>query len=300
MLDEGGAGRRQIELGRRLEEGRILLAPGISDALTALVAARAGAEALYLSGANIAYGRLGRPDVGLVTMSEVEATLSQIAERVDLPIIVDADTGFGNALNAARTVRTFEKAGAAAIQLEDQEMPKRCGHLRGKSLVAVDEMVGKVRAAVDARLNASTLVIARTDAIAVEGFAAALDRGRRYVAAGCDILFIEAPQSIAQMREIARTFEGSVPLLANMVEGGSTPMMTAADLEGIGFRLVIFPGGIIRALCHTAERYYGSLLAHGTNGPFREQMLDFVELNERLGTARLLDAAAGYDPAGRG
>src|SRR6195256_2370433 len=172
----------------RLKEKRIVLAPGVYDALTALLAERAGFEALYLSGASLSYTRLGRPDIGLASVSEVADTLANICARVTLPVIVDADTGYGNALNVVRTVKTFERAGAAAIQLEDQSLPKRCGHLDGKSLVPAAEMIGKIKAALDARENA--LIIARTDAIPVEGFNAAMDRAGRYLEAGADVLFI--------------------------------------------------------------------------------------------------------------
>ena len=179
-------------LGRRLAEPRVLLAPGVYDALTALIAEQAGFEALYLSGASIAYTRLGRSDIGLTTFSEVEDVLARITERVSVPVIVDADTGFGNALNVQRTVRGFERAGAAMVQLEDQTFPKRCGHLDGKAVVPVAEMQGKLRAALDARTDAGTLILARTDALAVEGLEAALDRAEAYLDCGVDALFIEA------------------------------------------------------------------------------------------------------------
>src|SRR5579883_1139626 len=184
----------------------IVVAPGIYDGLSALLAERAGFSTAYLSGASIAYTRFGRSDVGLVTMTEVAATLGAIAERVSIPIIVDGDTGFGNALNVWRTVRHFERHGAAAIQLEDQSTPKKCGHLGGKALISVAEMVGKVKAALDARGSEATVVIARTDAIAVEGLGAALDRAERYVEAGADVIFVEAPRSREEMAAIVARF----------------------------------------------------------------------------------------------
>ena len=186
------------DLKARLGDERILLAPGIYDALTGLVAERAGAEAVYLSGASIAYTRFGRPDIGLVTMTEVGEVIAAIRDRISLPLIVDADTGFGNALNVQRTVRMFERFGADMIQLEDQTLPKRCGHLAGKTLVGTGEMVGKIKAALDARSADTTLIMARTDAIAVEGIEAALDRADAYLEAGADVLFVEAPQTDAQ------------------------------------------------------------------------------------------------------
>ena len=281
----------------RLGRGDIVLAPGIYDGLSALVAAQAGFEALYLSGASIAYTRFGRSDIGLVSMSEVSDTLGAICERVATPIVVDADTGFGNALNVQRTVRLFERNGAAGIQLEDQSTPKRCGHLDGKSLVSTAEMVGKIRAALDARQNAGTLIVARTDAIAVEGIEAAMERAERYVEAGCDLLFVEAPRSVEEMRDITGRFGNRVPLMANMVEGGKTPLLSAAELGGIGYRLAIFPGGLTRALAHAMQSYFTSLRQHGTTAPYRDRMLDFSALNALIGTPELLEEGRKYDPA---
>lgn len=270
-----------------LEQGSVL-APGVFDALTALIAEQAGFKALYLSGASIAYTRLGRSDVGLTTSSEVEDTLARITERVDVPLIVDADTGFGNALNVKRTVRGFERAGAAMIQLEDQTFPKRCGHLDGKSLIPAAEMCGKLRAAVDARSNRDTMILARTDAVAVEGLDAALDRAEHYLEAGADALFIEALRSVEQMKAACDRFGGRVPLLANMVEGGKTPVQSAQALTQLGFRIVIFPGGTARAVAHTLQGYYASLLEHGTTYPWKDRMLDFDGINEVIGTRALM------------
>jgi 2-methylisocitrate lyase-like PEP mutase family enzyme len=280
----------------RLGSGRILVAPGIFDGLTALIAARAGAEALYLSGASIAYTRFGRPDIGLVTMTEVAETVAAIRDRVDRPVIVDADTGFGNALNVQRTVRLFERMGANALQLEDQTLPKRCGHLAGKTLVSAAEMRGKIRAALDARASDDTLIIARTDAIAVEGIDAALDRAESYAEAGADILFVEAPQSRTQIDAIMARLKGKAPLMANMVEGGKTPLMAADALQAMGYALVIFPGGAVRALAATAERYYASLLATGSNAAMGAGMFDFGGLQQVIGTEEMLAAGKRYDP----
>jgi len=273
----------------------IVVAPGIYDALSALLVEQAGFATAYLSGASIAYTRFGRSDVGLVTMTEVAATLGAIAERVNLPIIVDADTGFGNALNVRRTIRLFEREGAAAIQIEDQSTPKRCGHLAGKALIPAAEMVGKVKAALDARANDATLVIARTDAIAVEGLDAALDRAERYVEAGADLLFVEAPQSREDLAAIVARFGGRTPLMANMVEGGKTPMTSAAELEAMGFSLVIFPGGLVRAFAHMAQDYLASLRRDGTTQAYRPRMLDFAQLNAVIGTPELLSLGERYD-----
>jgi 2-methylisocitrate lyase-like PEP mutase family enzyme len=273
----------------------ILVAPGIYDALSALLASAAGFKALYLSGASIAYTRFGRPDLGLVGMNEVAETLMAIRERVAAPIIVDADTGFGNALNVRRTVIRFARAGADAIQLEDQTFPKRCGHLDEKRVVPAGEMVGKIKAALDARPSAEMLVVARTDAIGPEGLAAALDRAEAYREAGADVLFIEALRSDSEIGAAMRRFRNRAPLLANMVEGGKTPLKAAAELQALGFSIAIFPGGTVRCLARTLQEYYASLARHGTTAPFRERMLDFDGLYTLIGTPELLALAKKYE-----
>jgi len=286
----------------RLNRKPIVVAPGVYDALTALIATQAGFTTLYVSGAAIAYTRLGRPDVGLVTMSEVADTLALIRDRVDARLIVDADTGYGNALNVARTVRSLERMGAHAIQIEDQDFPKRCGHLDGKALIPAQEMCGKIRAAVDARHSPETLIIARTDAVAVEGVEPAIERGELYRAAGADVLFVEAPRTRDDLARIASRLGAGIPLLANMVEGGKTPPLSAAELEAIGFSLVIFPGGIARALARTAGEYYASLAKQGTTEPFRSRMLDLEQLNNLIGTPEMVALGKRYEtriqPAG--
>tara|TARA_Y100000591_G_scaffold242458_1_gene213181 strand:- start:2033 stop:2881 length:849 start_codon:yes stop_codon:yes gene_type:complete len=277
-----------------LNEG-FVLAPGIYDALTGLIAAKAGAKAVYLSGASIAYTRFGRSDIGLVSVSEVHDTLAAITDRIDIPVFVDADTGFGNALNVQRTVRQFERVGASAIQLEDQSFPKRCGHLSGKTLVSKNEMVGKIKAALDTRKNENTLIVARTDARAVEGLDAALNRAAAYRDAGADILFIEAPQSLEEMKNITATFGDKLPLLANMVEGGKTPISSVKELEDIGYHLAIFPGGAVRAIAHHLNAYYSGLLRDGNNKKFSQKMYDFDGLNEVIGTKELLAQGKKYE-----
>ena len=284
-----------MTLRQRLTEPRALLGPGVYDALSALIAEQAGFEALYLSGACIAYTRLGRSDVGLTTYSEVADTLARITERVHLPVIVDADTGFGNALNVQRAVRGLERAGAAMVQLEDQTFPKRCGHLAGKAVVSVAEMRGKLRAALDARVHRDTLILARTDALAVEGLDAALDRADAYLECGVDAIFIEALRTPQQMDVACARFAQRVPLLANMVEGGKTPLKSADELSACGFRIVIFPGGTARAVAHTLAGYFGSLFAHGSTAPWQDRMLDFDGLNEVIGTAELLALGKRYE-----
>lgn len=284
-----------MSLKSRLQQSKILVAPGVYDGLTAALATDAGFEALYLSGAAVAYTRLGRPDIGLSTASEMADTMALIADRTPLPVVIDADTGFGNALNAQRTMRTYERAGASALQLEDQSFPKRCGHLTNKSLISTAEMAGKISAMADARASEETLIIARTDAIAVEGFSAALDRAEEYIEAGADVLFVEAPQNRAQLEDIGARFASRIPLLANMVEGGATPITNADDLEQQGFSIAIFPGGIVRAIGRTAQIYFKSLHANGSNKPFADRMFDFDGLNEVIGTKEQLKIAAHYD-----
>lgn len=282
-------------LSKRLSQPDLLVAPGCYDALSALLVERAGFDATYVSGASIAYTRFGRPDIGLVSFSEVADTVGSIRERVSIPLIVDMDTGFGNALNVRRTVQVLARAGASALQLEDQVTPKRCGHLNEKRLIGVGEMVGKIKAALDARPADDVLLVARTDAIAVEGFEAALDRAQAYVDAGADVLFIEAPRSREELKEIARRFGGRVPLLANMIEGGKTPLMDAATLQELGYSIAIFPGGTVRALAHALGDYFASLKTHGTTTPFLDRMLDFNGINDLVGTAEMLDIGRRYE-----
>lgn len=287
-----------MTLKERLSLDAPVLAPGIYDALTGSLAAAAGFEALYLSGAAIAYTRLGRPDIGLVSMNEVAEVISLVRERVSTALIVDADNGYGNALNVQRTVRLFETAGASAIQIEDQTLPKRCGHLQDKTLIRTDEMIGKIKAAVDARRSENTLIVARTDAVAVEGFDRAIERASYYADAGADVLFVEAPRSHEQLSAVTHALGNRLPLLANMVEGGDTPLASAAELGGVGFKIVIFPGGIVRAIARTAQDYYRSLKANGTNEPFRDRMFDFQALNGLIGTPEMLERGRTYDEFG--
>jgi 2-methylisocitrate lyase-like PEP mutase family enzyme len=278
----------------RLTREPIVIAPGVYDALTAHLAERAGFSTLYVSGAAIAYTRLGRPDIGLVAMNEVADTISMISDRVGADLVVDADTGYGNALNVGRTIRLFERAGARAIQLEDQAFPKRCGHLDNKTLIPPEEMIGKIKAALDARRSRETLVIARTDAVAVEGFDRAVARAVSYRDAGADLLFIEAPKTRAELQRIAPVVS-NVPLMVNMVEGGKTPPLKAAELEAIGFSLVIFPGAIVRVLARAADEFYTALAAEGTSESFQDRMYDFTALNDVIGTPEMIALGRHYE-----
>ena len=288
----------QSTLRNRLGKKNILVVPGVYDAFGAIMAERAGFEALYLSGASIAYTKLGSPDIGLITLNELESVVGNVCERSALPIIVDADTGFGNALNVQRTIKLLERAGAAAIQIEDQSLPKRCGHLDGKTLVNAFEMNGKIKAALDARSNNDTVIIARTDAIGVEGYDLAMERAAGFLESGADILFIEAFQNVKQIAGAVEQFGNQIPLLVNMVEGGKTPMLPAAELETMGFSVVIFPGGLVRAIAHTAEQYFASLNEMGSTRNYQNRMFNFKELNELLGTDRILEAGKQYGDGG--
>ncbi len=271
---------RAARLRERLQGGEILVAPGVPDALAARLAERTGFEAVYFTGAGFSYTHLAAPDLGLVSLGETVWRIGAIAEATRLPVIADGDTGYGNALNVGRTVHEFERAGAAAIQIEDQTFPKRCGHLTGKTLISVEEMVGKIKAAADAR-RSEMLIVGRTDARGVEGFEAALERAHRYKDAGADVLFLEAPESRAELERVAR--ELPPPTMANMVEGGVTPMVTAAELGAIGFRLVIFPGAAVRVSAAAMLRMMTTLRRDGTTASLREEMLTFTELNDLLG-----------------
>ena len=281
----------------RLADERITVAPGIYDALSGLIVEQAGFNTAYMSGASLAYTRFGRPDIGLIGMREVADTVTIIRERINIELVVDGDTGYGNALNVMRTVKEFERAGASAIQLEDQDLPKRCGHLNGKTLVSASEMVGKLKAAVDTRVDQDTLIIARTDAIAVEGFECALERAEKYLEAGADVLFVEAPENRDQMEKINLQFSGRVPLLANMVEGGKTPISGADDLEELGYSIVIFPGGTVRAVSFAMQEYMGQLKKTGSTDLWRNRMFDFGGFNDLIGTPEMLAKGERYaDP----
>jgi 2-methylisocitrate lyase-like PEP mutase family enzyme len=271
-----------------------VIAPGVFDGLTALLVQQAGFDCAYLSGASVSFTRLGRPDIGLTTLTEVANTVSNIRERIDIPIVVDGDTGFGNALNVQRTVSLFERMGASGIQLEDQTMPKRCGHLDGKELISINEMVGKIHAAQDARANDDTAIIARTDAIAVIGIDEALARGAAYIEAGADVLFVESPLDDEQLARVGEELGAQIPLLANMVEGGKTPLHSAAELGQLGFKLVIFPGAMLRVVSRAAADYLQVLKRDGTTAGIMDRMFNFKQANEMIGTDELLDKGRKY------
>jgi 2-methylisocitrate lyase-like PEP mutase family enzyme len=243
----------------KLQERRGILVPGAANALASRVIEDLGFEAVYVSGAGVANTLWGIPDLGMVTLTEIAQHTLTIRESVEIPVLVDADTGFGNALNVRHTVRVLERAGADAIQLEDQTMPKKCGHFEEKSIIATEEMSGKIKAAVDARTSSDLLIIARTDALAVEGFEAAIERAQRYIEAGADVTFVEAPQTSGQLQEIPRRL--NVPQVVNLVVGGKTPVLPQAELAGMGYALVLYANvalqgaiaGMTAALKHLKE-----------------------------------------------
>lgn len=283
-------------LRKALASGRAVIAPGVYDALTALLVQQAGFQCAYVSGASVSFTRIGRPDIGLTTLSEVADTVANIRERVDLPLLVDADTGFGNALNVIRTVRMLEHAGATGIQLEDQTAPKRCGHLAGKSMVSTAEMVGKLKAALDARRDGETLIIARTDAIAIDGIDAALERAHAYVDAGADVLFVEALRDRTQMQRVAAELSSRVTLLVNMVEGGKTPLTPANELGEMGFRLVIYPGAMVRVVSFAAQEYLRELQDKGTTAGLLERMNKFDQIMSLVGLEESIAEGQLYAP----
>ena len=254
--------------------------PGVPNAAMARQVERAGFDAVYISGAGMANATAGVPDIGLLSMTEVVRLAGYIASAVAIPAIVDADTGFGGAENVARTIRELEKAGLAGCHIEDQEFPKRCGHLAGKSIVELEEMVGKIKAAIGARRDPDFMIIARTDARAVEGFDRAVERAGEYIAAGADAIFPEALQSLQEFRDFAR--ELNAPLLANMTEFGKSPLISFHDLMELGYRMVIFPMSAFRVAMKASEKFLRALKESGTQKDWIDEMQTRQELYELL------------------
>jgi len=261
----------------------LLVAPGAYDALSARLIAQAGFPAVYMTGFGTAASVLGQPDVGLLTMSEMVSRAAALAAVVgDRPLIADADTGYGNPINVRRTVREYEQAGVAAIHIEDQVWPKKCGHMEGKQVISVDEMVQKIRAAVDARQDPDFVIIARTDANAVYGLEDALRRGRAYRDAGADVIFIEAPRSIEELRAIAQAFP-DVPLLYNWAESGKTPLLPLEEIHALGFKLVIFPVSMLFAATQALLDLLEALKQGQTSLAFAERMVTFSQFTDQIG-----------------
>ncbi|HZK83827.1 MAG TPA: isocitrate lyase/PEP mutase family protein [Desulfosporosinus sp.] len=263
----------------------ILVAPGAHDVLTAKIIEKAGFKAVYMTGYGQAASHLGTADVGLMTMSEMLARANNFASAVDIPVIADGDTGFGNAINVMRTVRQYEMAGVAAIQLEDQVAPKKCGHMTGRQVIPMDEMVGKIRAAVEARQNPDFVIIARTDARTIHGIDEAIRRSKAYEAAGADIIFVESPESVEEMSKITSSF--NVPVLANMVEGGKTPLLPAQELEKLGYDLVIFPTASTYVAAQAMKNLMAQLMKTGSTESLIPEMTSFSEFNELIGLSQI-------------
>lgn len=260
----------------------IVQAPGAYDALSARVVEAAGFPAVYMTGFGSSAGLLGRPDVGLLTGSEMVENARRIVQAVGVPVIADADTGYGNPLNVLRTVELYEAAGVAALHIEDQVAPKKCGHMEGKQVVPAEEMAQKLRAAVRARRDPGLVLIARTDARAVLGLEEALRRGRLYAAAGADVLFVEAPQTEAECEAIAAAFP-DVPLLFNWAEGGKTPPLPLERIEALGYRLVIYPISTLLAATRAMQQVMATIRRDGTPAAYAEQMTGFGEFNDFIG-----------------
>ena len=263
----------------------VLIAPGAADALVARLVLAEGFKATYMTGGGTSSTRLGAPDVGLLTMPEMVDNAGRIVDATGLPVIADADTGYGNVLNVRRTVRAYERAGVAAIHLEDQELPKRCGHLAGKTLVSRDEMVNKIRAACDVRMDDDFMIIARTDALAVEGFDAALERGRAYEEAGADMIFVESPLTMEHLRAIPKAF--GVPTLFNMASSGKTPFLHRDELTELGFKLAIYPNFAILTAIRAVRSYLRDLREKGTVAHLVKDLASFTEWFDIVGMAEV-------------
>ncbi|MEM1244608.1 MAG: isocitrate lyase/phosphoenolpyruvate mutase family protein [Pseudomonadota bacterium] len=250
----------------------LTIAPGVYDGMSSLLANKANFKAIYASGGAIARST-GRPDIGLLSLTEVVQRVREIVAVSNVPVIADADTGFGNELNVQRTVHEFENAGVAAIHIEDQTFPKRCGHLNNKTLIATEEMCKKILVASKSRTQEDFLIIARTDAIAVEGFSAAIDRAKAYAEVGADMIFVEAPESVAQVEQIAQQI--SKPKLINMFYGGKTPLIPASDLAAMGYRVAIIPSDLQRATIHAVEKTLNAIAKKGDSSEIADQLATF-------------------------
>jgi len=276
--------QRRIGLRGVLHSGEPLILPGATDAAGAMLIQAAGFSAVYATGAGIANAQLGLPDIGLASQAEFLEQTRRMAAACDLPVVADVDTGFGGVPSVIRTVQLFEAAGASGLQLEDQVMPKRCGHFEGHALVDMDEMVGKIRAAVAARSDEATLLIARTDARGVYGLEEAIRRGQAYLDAGADALFVEAPRSYEELTRIGSTFGGAL-LVANMVEGGKTPMPPVAELASLGFRIILFANFLMRTMLFAGQQALAHLAMELETASYQDRMLSWADRQSLFGLA---------------
>ncbi len=274
-------------LRNQLRQPGIIVAPGAYDCLTAKLIEREGFSAVYMTGGGTAVTRVGQADLGFTTMTEMIASASAITSTISVPLIADADTGYGGALNTYRTVREYEKAGVAALHIEDQAFPKRCGHLDGKEVVSIEEMSTKIRAACDARTDDDFVIIVRTDALAVTGLDDTLRRCVAFAEAGADVLFVEALRSQDDIDQVRRTVD--LPLLYNFVEHGKSPLIPVPELEALGFKMVIFPGSIMLSVCALAQRILQEIRQHGTTASLTGDMVGVVEFFEIMGLQKCLE-----------
>ena len=271
------------QLRRLINQGGYTMVPGAYDSLTARLVEQAGFAIVYLTGGG--YSRAsGYPDLGLLSLTENALFIGRTVETVAIPVIADADTGYGNAINAIRTVREYEKTGVAGFHIEDQVSPKKCGHYEGKEVISRAEMVGKIKAAVDTRRDADMVIIARSDARAVEGLAAAIDRVNAFLEAGADVGFVEAPQTVEELRVVGREVKG--PALVNVFEGGKTPMLGTTELEAMGFRLGIYPSQTHRAAIRAAQRVLAAMKRDGDTNAVEAELATFQEREDAVGTAQ--------------
>ncbi|MBO0850416.1 MAG: isocitrate lyase/PEP mutase family protein [Pseudonocardia sp.] len=285
----GGPGSPTRRLRELLAGPGPVLAPGAYDALSARLVEQAGFDLVYMTGFGTTAALLGRPDVGLLSGSEMVANAARLVAAVDLPVIADADTGYGNAINVVHTVRAYEQAGVAGIHLEDQVMPKKCGHMSGKAVIPAEEMVGKLRAAVAARRDPDFVIIARTDAAATHGLDEALDRARAYASAGADLLFVEAPTSTDEIARLAAELGGVAPLVFNWAEGGRTPPLTLDQLTELGFALVLYPIGTLLAATSAIRDLLTRLRADGTPAAALPDLPSFTEFTDLIGLQEIND-----------
>jgi 2-methylisocitrate lyase-like PEP mutase family enzyme len=290
---------RKARLRALLERDRLIIAPGVFDCLTARLAELAGFEMLYMTGSGVSITRLGAPDVALLSFAEILDQARRIADVTALPVLADIDTGYGGPLNVIRTVREMERAGISAVQIEDQDWPKRCGHEPGRRIVAVGEMVGRIHAALDARSDRDLLIVARTDARTTDGIDAAIDRAGRYAEAGADILFVESPESVEEMARVAR--EVQAPTLSNQVEGGRTPLLPTDQLEALGFQFAIYPNSVTRLFARVGRELFDDLRSSGSTQNFIPRMLDHRELWDLFEHPAFVDLERRYigDPERR-
>lgn len=287
--------KRTTQLREMITRPEILLAPGTYDPMMAKVIENAGFEAVYMTGAGVSHTTLAQPDLGLVTMTEMVAQAGRIVDAVELPVLADADNGYGNALNVMRTIREYERAGVAGVHIEDQTLPKKCGHFEGKTVIPKAEMIGKLKAALDARQDEDFVIIARTDARTAVSLEAALDRAVSYAEVGADVIFLESPLSLEELRRVPA--EIKKPLMANMVEFGKTPLLSAAELEALGYSLVIFPNALARFLLRQAMEFLEGFRQEGTTRSQLERMLSFQDQNRMLGLEKFEGLRRRYEGA---